>query len=271
MEVKDYEERLKASEEKLQKAIILKDKYISKANKAKTEIEALGFDPEGDFSWSYNTNNLYHLCYKYREAKESIKDSEKKIKDLIQVRDNWKTKLELAKAKNNELAEVPEVVKTFVHNWRVKVEEIYLQKLSEYKKANQANYEVYKKANDYSNNLSYEQRNQLNKEYKDTYRKLIKETDPFISLLYSKGKEAQDYLKKTLNEEEKDKVLDLIRRVTKVVGTITDASGLRIGQQNGELNGYVQGTEGKCYVETIGAGGYNIQIFHYRVLVHKVK
>lgn len=32
----------------------------------------------------------------------------------------------------------------------------------------------------------------------------------------------------------------------------------------------IQGENGKCKIETIYAGGYNIQCLHYRVLVHKV-
>ena len=46
----------------------------------------------------------------------------------------------------------------------------------------------------------------------------------------------------------------------------TDASGLEVGAK-GELNGLVNGTRGVARVTTIGAGGYNIQCFHFRTLV----
>lgn len=87
-------------------------------------------------------------------------------------------------------------------------------------------------------------------------------------------------LDKMLAKEKEAKYFDLVNRITAVVGEITDASNLSIGAQNGELNGIVVGTNGKCRVETVGAGGYNQdeivntrhgQIFHYRVLVHKLK
>lgn len=86
-------------------------------------------------------------------------------------------------------------------------------------------------------------------------------------------------LSKALSDEKKRKYEDLCRRIEDVVGEITNASNLSIGHQNGEINGYVEGTKGKASVETIGAGGYNQdiivnskhgQVFHFRVLVKKL-
>lgn len=74
-------------------------------------------------------------------------------------------------------------------------------------------------------------------------------------------------LNKVLENEKLRKYKDLVNRVEKKVGKIVDASYLSIGAQNGEINGFVKGENGTCRVETISAGGYNIQCFHYRVLV----
>ena len=78
-------------------------------------------------------------------------------------------------------------------------------------------------------------------------------------------------LNKILAREKENKYFDLCNRISEVVGEITDARGLSIGRQHGELNGVVDGTKGSARIETIGAGGYNIQCFHYRVLVHKIR
>ncbi|MNV67543.1 hypothetical protein D3C71_1603470 [compost metagenome] len=78
------------------------------------------------------------------------------------------------------------------------------------------------------------------------------------------------WLEKVLEREKKDKILDLINRINKVVGSIKDASNLSISP-TGNINGFIVGDKGKAYIETIGAGGYNIQCYHFRTLVNKVK
>lgn len=276
MDIKELETRLAASQERLDKAIVLKGKYEAKVDKLQAQYnEALKTHNIEDngyvaMNWSTIPAEVYNLNYDLGYAKEAVKDSERKIKELTQIRDNWKTKLELQKAKDNELANVPQVVKDFVHTWRVKTEEWIRKNLEEYIKRRKEAYSYYEKASDYSNDLTREQRQELRNIYNELSSELRKNTDALIIEIYSRGNEKEEFIQKLLNEEERSKILDLIRRVTKVTGTITDATALRIGEQNGELNGFVLGEEGKAYVETIGAGGYNIQRFHYRVLVKKV-
>jgi hypothetical protein len=281
MDIKELEDRLVKSQEKVDKAIILKGKYEAKADKIKNNcITLTKINPEGknesDFRSlvSNDDPNRYEkldLLWDYLHTVESIKDTERKIKELSQVRDNWKTKIELQKAKDSEFANIPQVVKDFVHNWRIKTEEWIHNRLNEYTIKRKEVYDVYEKAYDYSSNLTSEERKALKDKYNEMSESLRENTEPLILSIYSRGSEKEDFIKKLLDEEEKGKVLDLIRRVTKVTGTIRDASGLTIGNQSGELNGIVIGDEGKAHVETIGAGGYNIQRFHYRVLVKRIR
>lgn len=71
-----------------------------------------------------------------------------------------------------------------------------------------------------------------------------------------------------INEREADIwLLDLYNRVKAVTGPVTDAR--YVSFKGKALNGIVEGEKGKAIVETITAGGYNIQRLHYRVLVHK--
>ena len=81
-------------------------------------------------------------------------------------------------------------------------------------------------------------------------------------------------------EEKKRKYDFLVERICAIVGTITDATNLRVGEK-GDLNGYIIGTDGEATVQTIGAGGYNDniildsgrhgQIFHYRTIIKRRK
>ena len=79
-----------------------------------------------------------------------------------------------------------------------------------------------------------------------------------------------DKIDKDLTEEANRKYDFIIERTNEIVGQITDASALRIGDK-GDLNGFIKGTRGTAKVETIGAGGYNIQRFHFRTLIKPVK
>lgn len=81
---------------------------------------------------------------------------------------------------------------------------------------------------------------------------------------------ALERLEKDITEEANRKYDFIIDRTNRIVGQITDASNLSISD-NGELNGIVIGTRGKAHVKTVGAGGYNIQCFHFRTYIKEWK
>lgn len=69
-------------------------------------------------------------------------------------------------------------------------------------------------------------------------------------------------------------VLDLYDRTEKVVGSVTDWKYLKVTEGNqgfAVINGRVLGTDGVAEVESIYAGGWNIQRLHIRTLVHAVR
>lgn len=74
---------------------------------------------------------------------------------------------------------------------------------------------------------------------------------------------------KDLEAERIRKYDDIIERTNEIIGQITNAAGLEISP-DGNLNGIIEGTKGRANVHTIGAGGYNIQCFHFRTLIHKI-
>lgn len=91
---------------------------------------------------------------------------------------------------------------------------------------------------------------------------------PYVSGNEMKG--ALEKLEEELTADCNAKYDNIVDRASYYCGKIEDASGLRVSPK-GELDGIVTGNKGKCKITTIGAGGYNIQCFHFRVLVHEIK
>lgn len=86
------------------------------------------------------------------------------------------------------------------------------------------------------------------------------------NLMRSTYSESVEKLEADLADEVKQKYDLIIERTTKHVGIILDASDLRVSE-TGELNGRIIGSDGQVNVRTIGAGGYNIQRFHFRTII----
>ena len=274
MTVQELEQKFLAAEERLQKQINLLGKYTNKYETLNVKYqEACKTYPLDDnvwvaMNWYEIPDDVYNLSHSIKQYKDAVADSERKIKDLTQVRDNWKTKLELEKAKESEFANIPQVVKDFVHNWRTRTYTFVINEISkaevEYKNVQALHSKMY--------NFQYKspEYNAAHLEYLAATEDYRRKFSPLARSLVFKHDQEKE-LNKILAVEEKTKIFDLIKRVTKVIGTITDASNLRIGEQSGELNGIVIGEDGKAKVETIGAGGYAIQCYHFRVLVKKLK
>lgn len=84
-----------------------------------------------------------------------------------------------------------------------------------------------------------------------------------------KPSEFDAWIRSIYEKEAQQKKAALLLKIQKIVGTITKVD-LFLGV-DGNLNGFITGTEGKCSVEAIYAGGYNIQRLHFRTLIKAVK
>ena len=177
----------------------------------------------------------------------------------------------------NNLKEIQE----FIKQWKERAIKYYTEKITyyynEYRRKSKQICEFHN--NKYSimreRNLSEEQYREEYKQLEDDKHNFEQEmreeiTQKFAQDVYWYG--LDECLNRMIKTIEKDAVIkeqQLIKRVNKEVGTIEKAITLKVGV-NGELNGLIQGENGKCKIETIYAGGYNIQCLHYRVLIHKV-
>lgn len=277
-------------------------------NKIKA-VEKLGFNPNMDrYELSGRTdslsNKVYWLLCDISDKREDIKNAEKKLIDARRVAENLRLKYQNEVEKNNKIDSlVPPIIKEFLEDWKEKaivwqndVCNMYLSEKSELRNKRMSTmynviktypeYEHTRKALkfDYSssdlswlinvrpkekmievleiNNLSDRQiRSYLMKKYGRVTIQFATE---------HKIPERGVAIRKYYEREMREKILDLMDRISSAVGEITDATGLSIGVKGG-IEGVIHGTIGSAIIETIGAGGYNIQCFHYRTLVHKIK
>ena len=140
-----------------------------------------------------------------------------------------------------------------------------------------SNYQKLKDANRVVENWN----TKLNKQIEKDNLIKIKTPDVIIEFVNGWGKRAYEWHKsnpknrmtekeliKWIDQAKQEKIAALTIAVQDITGDITDARMLTIAN-NGCLNGVIHGVNGSAHVETILAGGYNIQCLHYRTLVHK--
>lgn len=232
--------------------------------------------------------------YKIRDYAESIHNANSAIEEYQATLDKYNAQLNKIKQTNKEVDEIPDVLKDFMNqlvdewdrydiNLRDDSKPFYdkLVKdadkiLYEYEddseyipRSGQASSAKLKEL--YPEVPSYNRYNRFKEDY--IYKPFKREFG--VGVQYATGlwtMSDADIHKENL-EAGKRIILDLVNRVTKITGPITSWSGLHLTQGNGGwsvLNGIVDGEDGRAEVETILAGGYNVQKLHCRTLVKKV-
>lgn len=205
-------------------------------------------------------------CYDEYDFKRTTRE----IEELTGKLEIYKAKVEAEKN-----IETIEVIETFLEEWKCKAigwykedfrnlliylkeRELRKQEFEEWKKTHRDMGERRKKEKELGlDYMSYQE------ELKERFNSLT------IKLMDYRS-EWETQLEKWVEVEKVAKRKSLIARVKDIVGEITDATGLYVAD-NAEINGFIVGNCGKAEVTTISAGGYNIQCFHYRVLVKKIK
>lgn len=268
----------------IQKRIAGKEKEIEKLNKKIERIrkaEATGWEV-----------NPYY--YSERDLKYALRDLEEAQKGLADYKAQLVVEGEKALSRN-----VPAILE-FLEGWKKRVFAYYdadlreafaekekvrklgreLEKQSygtpEYEAAHKAYEEAshanYAKHHGYYRDLTPEERKKARARHIYETRVKIREGEWEYLRHYFLGtyEESVAKLQNELDEEAKRKYDFIVERATAITGKITDASALRVGAKD-DLNGYIIGERGTAKVQTIGAGGYNIQCFHFRTLINELK
>lgn len=201
-----------------------------------------------------------------------IRSTNRDIADTQNTINTYNNRLELVREKNAR--PVIQIFKDFFESWKNEIIEWLEPKIDRY-------YELNSKAAELHNNryslVGPGKMFETKEEWEEEYKKLrsqereIREIS-WVKIALDKGMSRRGLgdFEKYLNTYMNDRYDELVVKVTEHVGNITDVSDLHVGYDGG-LNGIIIGDSGKAKVETIVAGGYNIQCRHYRCLVHKLK
>lgn len=215
------------------------------------------------------------------------------LKDLAAAEEKLaKYHKDLEVAQQKDASRNVQVIITFLENWQGQALEGYKEGIEKYFSLRKQMREL-NKYYPYGSEEEKQQRDQYEKlhaefsklfkgiykesTYTDRYGHTFKTTSKladgeyeFVVPVIEKTVEDSIAKAKKVLKEEADRKYDfIIERTNAIVGQITDASHLHIGE-DAELNGYIIGTDASAKVQTIGAGGYNIQRFHFRTLIHKM-
>lgn len=210
-------------------------------------------------------NNPYY--YNENDLKWTTKDLESAKKSLEDYKEMFIAETEKSNSRNIQ------VIIDFLNDWKERVKQSYIESLPRYIEAKK---EFYVIDHEYTDWFNYQRRHATAEEYKTINEEYRRKREAF----YGGWKWFVPYIEKDqINIKKLEKELDreadskydfIIERTNAIVGQITDAQNLKIGAK-GDLNGYIIGEKGKAKVQTIGAGGYNIQCYHFRTLINKMK
>lgn len=247
-----------ASMEFLMKRIEGKETEITKLNKKMERILKAQAT-----NWEVNP-------YWYSES--DIRITQRELDDAKKALEDYKAKLNTEVEKSN--SRNIKVLVDFLENWKAKTIVYFKAEKERYDISKKEYYERDREYVEKYNNrsrlgLTKEEVRELEKEHRQ-YRNNFKREWSHVTQFFHGSRTWEENLERDVEQEKNRKYDDIIERVNAIVGTITDASNLRVGAK-GDINGIIIGDRGKAKVQTIGAGGYNIQCFHFRTLVHEVK
>lgn len=217
----------------------------------------------------------------YYYSERDLRITQKEIEDCKKALDDYHQKLQAEVEKSNS-RNIPAILE-FLDCWKARVTEIYHKAFEQYLVARKEWEEYCNEHTKWHNESGYrvrrenpEEYKKINKEYEDRrkeYQSMWNFITPYVDRKYDGTSYicyfVEDKLQKDLTQEANAKYDFIIERTNAIVGTITDATNLKVGGK-GDLNGFIIGTRGTAKVQTVGAGGYNIQCFHYRTLINKM-
>lgn len=261
MKVTDIKVKMDAAYDRWQKRIATTTKFQARADKNWKIIVDKGWDKYMDEGGNINPYAVqdvtgdpkaFDVIYAWEDAIYNAQESKKKEPEEQKKYEGWVEKYNMALKFAKDVDEMPEIFKKVIGllatewtAWDMDSK----QRMKKWKAELPA----------YRYGMTKEERAEYTKAHNDFRRTFPisreHELNQSEEVLYKKNEdEATAYAK------------DLVHRIKDRVGEITNLEHIHFAGK--ALNGIVEGTLGSVRLETIMAGGYNIQRLHYRVLVH---
>lgn len=233
------QERLQKAQEgleKLQKTLERHTAAADKLSKLKHVMNESGLIAK-KYDWAGSIEKAnYWIDSDIESKQDDIRSTERKIADKQAYIEKCQANVVAAQAELEILKEIPGVLTEAMQNLEQEWN----------------NWDFYKREciREAERTLSYDE---LRREYTYREREWARSTDEQIKS--ANKRDAQAYM------------LDLVYRVNERVGKIVNVEYLHLGACGVCLNGRVDGEKGTVYIDTIYAGGYNIQRLHVRTLL----
>ena len=242
MKLTTLTERIEKADATIAKKTTTIEKKIASISKKTEKLEAMGYKYETYFeARDFSNDEAYDLAYSIRWFKEDIERLEKEIEEKKETLEKYRKQMagELER-ESVFLKEIPEAFKSY--------QDELVNRWDEWDKAH---------------------REDMKKKYDELgYRGFF---DRYSYSDYEIRHKTDKEIHEANVEDAKRLILNLYYRVKDITGEVTSWDDLYITNGNGGavINGFVIGKEGRAKVESILAGGYNIQRLHVRVLVHE--
>ena len=241
-------------------------KTLDKINNIRPEMIEKGYwDAEKDHhigNFCDYDEKTRKILWKLDDLVYNLRESEKKLKELEEKRVRAEAQYQKDLLKQKEIDEIPPIFKELRKEVADEIFGHLVHKRDHIQEARNADLAYYKKWQ--------EDHNYYTPFPKDYVREMDKVRKMYGHAVVDKYLGASDAELRSDAESYADGyIMNLINRVTKYIGEITDFSNLYL--TGPAINGIVIGERGKVHVETILAGGYNIQCLHNRVLVKPIR
>lgn len=246
MNTETLKERIKKALQKIEKKQNSLNKKITQVEKKYTALGKLGVSNPSEMDIkeyvnSENIDDIYEIYCDVETLQDNIRSDKNEIAELKQKIEKYKKQLDAELEKENLLSDnIPEVFvklqSDLVDNWNV---------------------------------WDKERRNDLKKVFRELgSRGAFK--NGYTKADYEFKDRTDEQINSTNIRNAESLIIDLYNRVKDITGEVTDWKGIKASEGNNGftvLNGIVNGVKGSAEIESILAGGYNIQKLHIRVLV----